>query len=131
MQEHEKKIMPWLWCFAAFIVFRFFALLFFSIVNDLIFAYNVLMTLIWCLIIPASIYGWLTVYSLYIELADLTKLEDLAHLRVSFFYGTKHVAQQFLYKSFPYFRWAQCNHSMHPQLILWLDHVQSHLTRPL
>uniref|UniRef100_A0A182S6V0 Uncharacterized protein n=1 Tax=Anopheles maculatus TaxID=74869 RepID=A0A182S6V0_9DIPT len=33
-------------------------------------------------IIVASIYGWLMVYSLYLELADLTKLEDLAHLRM-------------------------------------------------
>lgn len=33
--------------------------------------------------ISGSIYGWLTVYSVFIELADLTKLEDLAHLRVS------------------------------------------------
>lgn len=77
--------MPWLYVFAGFIVFRFFALLFFSILNDLIFAYNILITIIWVLIIPASVYGWLTVYSLYVELADLTKLEDLAHLRVSFF----------------------------------------------
>uniref|UniRef100_A0A336LQI4 CSON001065 protein n=1 Tax=Culicoides sonorensis TaxID=179676 RepID=A0A336LQI4_CULSO len=81
-KEHEKKIMPWLWCFAVFICFRFFALLFFSIVNDLIFAYNIFITLIWCLIVPAGLYGWLTVYSLYVELADLTKLEDLAHLRM-------------------------------------------------
>lgn len=29
-----------------------------------------------------NIYGWILVYSLYLELFDLTKLEDLAHLRV-------------------------------------------------
>ncbi|XP_063705474.1 uncharacterized protein LOC134834666 [Culicoides brevitarsis] len=81
-KEHEKKIMPWLYVFAGFIVFRFFALLFFSILNDLIFAYNIFITVVWVLIIPASVYGWLTVYSLYVELADLTKLEDLAHLRM-------------------------------------------------
>ena len=29
-----------------------------------------------------NVYGWILVYSLYLELFDLTKLEDLAHLRV-------------------------------------------------
>jgi hypothetical protein len=40
------------------------------------------MTILWIIIISVSIYGWLVVYSLYLELSDLTKLEDLAHLRV-------------------------------------------------
>lgn len=81
-KEYEKKISPWLWSFAVFILFRFFAFLFFAIVNDLIFAYNILMVLCWIAIIAASVYGWLLIYSLYLELADLTKLEDLAHLRM-------------------------------------------------
>lgn len=42
------------------------------------------MTLLWIVIIAGSLYGWLVVYSLYLELSDLTKLEDLAHLRVCF-----------------------------------------------
>ncbi|XP_058447807.1 uncharacterized protein LOC131428131 isoform X7 [Malaya genurostris] len=81
-KELENKVVPWLWSFAVFTIFRFLALLLFSIVNDLIFAYNILITLIWILIILASVYGWVLVYSLYLELADLTKLEDLAHLRM-------------------------------------------------
>ncbi|XP_058818233.1 uncharacterized protein LOC131681453 isoform X4 [Topomyia yanbarensis] len=81
-KEHENRVVPWLWTFAVFTIFRFLALLLFSIVNDLIFAYNILITLIWILIILASVYGWVMVYSLYLELADLTKLEDLAHLRM-------------------------------------------------
>lgn len=82
-QEYENKILPWLWSFGIFIFFRFFAFLFFAIVNDLIFFYNIAMTMLWIVIISVSIYGWLVVYSLYLELSDLTKLEDLAHLRVS------------------------------------------------
>ncbi|EAT38135.1 AAEL009936-PA [Aedes aegypti] len=81
-KEHENRVVPWLWSFAVFTLFRFLALLLFSIVNDLIFAYNVIITMIWIMIILASVYGWLVVYSLYLELADLTKLEDLAHLRM-------------------------------------------------
>ena len=82
-KEYEHKIVPWLWSFAVFTIFRLLAFLFFSIVNDLIFAYNILMTLMWSAIVLGSIYGWMIIYSLYLDLADLTKLEDLAQLRVN------------------------------------------------
>ena len=62
-------------------------MIFFAIVNDLYFAYNVLMVLLWCVFVLVSLYGWCVVYSLFLELTDLTKLEDLAHLRVSIRYG--------------------------------------------
>ncbi|XP_043493144.1 uncharacterized protein LOC122518333 [Polistes fuscatus] len=81
-KEYEKKMVPWLYSFAAFTIFRLFAFLFFSIVNDLIFAYNIIICLLWIIFISFSVYGWLIVYSLYIELSDLTRLEDLAHLRI-------------------------------------------------
>lgn len=81
-KEHEKKCVPWLYAFAAFTSFRILATIFFGIVNDLIFAYNILMLLIWILICAGCVYGWLVVYSLYLELVSLTKLEDLAHLRM-------------------------------------------------
>ncbi|XP_066584286.1 uncharacterized protein pasi2 [Prorops nasuta] len=81
-KEYEKKMVPWLYSFAVFTVFRLFAFIFFSIVNDMIFAYNILMCLLWIVFICFSIYGWLVVYSLYLELSDLTRLEDLAHLRI-------------------------------------------------
>lgn len=83
MQEYERKVMPWLWTFAIFTVWRALALIFFAIVNDLYFAYNILMVLLWSIFCLVSIYGWAVVYSLFLELVDLTKLEDLAHLRVS------------------------------------------------
>lgn len=82
-QEYENKIMPWLYSFAIFTSFRILATIFFGIVNDLIFAYNILLLLVWIAICAFSVYGWLVVYSLYVELVSLTKLEDLAHLRVS------------------------------------------------
>ncbi|GLG99514.1 Uncharacterized protein GBIM_05966 [Gryllus bimaculatus] len=81
-KEHEKKMVPWLYSFAVFTLFRLFAFIFCSIVNDMIFGYNIAMCLLWILFTVASVYGWLLVYSLYLELADLTKLEDLAHLRM-------------------------------------------------
>lgn len=76
-------MVPWLVAFAVFTIFRLLAFLFFSIVNDMIFAYNILMCLLWCVFTVVNLYGWLLVYSLYLELSDLTKLEDLAHLRVN------------------------------------------------
>lgn len=44
------------------------------------------MCLLWAIFCGLNIYGWILVYSLYLELSDLTKLEDLAHLRVSLFW---------------------------------------------
>lgn len=85
-KEYEKKIVPWLYSFAIFTLFRLFAFIFFSIVNDMIFAYNIMMCLLWIIFVCISAYGWLVVYSLYLELRDLTKLEDLAHLRVWYIY---------------------------------------------
>lgn len=81
-KEYEKKMIPFLYVFAFFTLFRIFAFIFFSIVNDLIFAYNVLMCLCWIIFSAINLYGWVLIYSLYLELEDLTKLEDLAHLRV-------------------------------------------------
>lgn len=82
-KEYEKKMIPFLYVFAFFTLFRIFAFLFFSIVNDNIFAYNVLMCILWVIFSVINVYGWILTYSLYLELEDLTKLEDLAHLRVS------------------------------------------------
>lgn len=81
-KEYEKRVVPWLYTFGVFISFRFIAFIFAAIVNDMIFAYNVLVCLAWILFCACGVYGWLLVYSLYLELADLTKLEDLAHLRM-------------------------------------------------
>ncbi|ENN71860.1 uncharacterized protein LOC109543756 [Dendroctonus ponderosae] len=81
-KEYERKMLPWIYVFGVFTVFRFLAYLFFSIVNDTIFAYNYLMCLLGTIFFVCSAYGWVLVYSLYIELSDLTKLEDLAHLRM-------------------------------------------------
>ncbi|RZF46124.1 hypothetical protein LSTR_LSTR012984 [Laodelphax striatellus] len=81
-KELEYKFLPWLYAFAVFTILRFLAWLFFSIVNDLIFGYNITMCLMWAVFCGINVYGWILIYSLYLELCDLTKLEDLAHLRM-------------------------------------------------
>lgn len=77
-------MVPWLYSFAVFAIFRLFAFLFASIVNDLIFGYNISMTLLWSVFSVINIYGWVLNYSLYLELQNLSKIEDYAHLRVRF-----------------------------------------------
>lgn len=81
-KEYERRMLPFLYIFAVFTLFRIFAFIFFSIVNDLIFGYNAAMCFLWVVLSAISLYGWVLVYSLYLELEDLTKLEDLAHLRM-------------------------------------------------
>ncbi|EDW38928.1 GL13813 [Drosophila persimilis] len=56
-KEYERKVMPWLWTFAVFTVWRALALIFFAIVNDLYFAYNVIMVMLWSIFCLLSIYG--------------------------------------------------------------------------
>lgn len=80
--EYENKMLPWVYCMGVFTLWRLLAFIFAAIVNDLIFGYNLAMCLLWIVFTCANVYGWLLVYSLYLELSDLTKLEDLAHLRM-------------------------------------------------
>ena len=81
-KEIENSMVPWLFASAVFFSWRIIAICFASVVNDMIFGYHVAMCFLWILIILAGILGWIIVYSLYLELSDLTKLEDLAHLRM-------------------------------------------------
>lgn len=81
-KEIEKKMIPWLFAAGGFFAWRTFAIIFASIVNDMIFGYHISMCLLWVVFILFGIFGWVIVYSLYLELSDLTKLEDLAHLRM-------------------------------------------------
>nr|CAG4646568.1 EOG090X0DL4 [Macrothrix elegans] len=81
-KEIEKDMVPWLYASAIFFLWRTFAIIFASIVNDLIFGYHIAMCLFWIAFILLGALGWVIVYSLYLELSDLTKLEDLAHLRM-------------------------------------------------
>lgn len=76
-------MVPWMWSFPAFIVMRFLALLLFAIVNDMVFAYNIFVVVVWSMICVASVYGWLLVHTCFLEFANITRLEDLAHLRVN------------------------------------------------
>ena len=57
-----------------------------GIVNDPIFAYNYLMLIIWFFLNIMNVFSWLCIYSLYLELDDLTKIQDMAKLKVGTFH---------------------------------------------
>lgn len=82
-KEHELKFRPWLWVMTIFVCFRTIAILFQSIANDLYFTYHQMMLLIWFILIPINIFLLLVVYSNYQELSDITKIEDMAKLKMS------------------------------------------------
>jgi hypothetical protein len=65
-----------------FTVFRWAAWIYWSVVNDLIFTYNIAMFIAWAVFNLLNPGAFAVVYSLYLELDDLTKIQDLARLKV-------------------------------------------------
>lgn len=82
-KEYELKFRPWLLIMTIFVGFRTFATLFQSIANDLYFTYHQAMLLLWLILIPLNVFALLVVYSNYQELSDITKIEDMAKLKMS------------------------------------------------
>lgn len=82
-KEYEVKFRPWLMTMTVFVGLRTFAIIFQSIANDLYFAYHQAMLLLWLILIPINVFALLIVYSNYQELSDITKIEDMAKLKMS------------------------------------------------
>lgn len=82
-KEHEVKFKHWLRAMASFIIMRTISLFYQSIVNDLYFAYHQAMLVIWLLLTVVNVFAFLVVYSNYQELSNITKLEDMAKLKMS------------------------------------------------
>lgn len=81
-REHEQRFRPWLIFMMVFIVWKLVSMIFRSVVNDLLFSYHVAMLVIWLLIIGVNIFFWLVVFSNYQELSSVTRLEDMAKLKM-------------------------------------------------
>jgi len=81
-KEDEKTFQFWLWTMGIFAPFKVVSWAFSGIVNDMIFVYNVLMLLAWFGFNIINCFGWVCIYSLYLELRDLSKLQDLAKLKM-------------------------------------------------
>lgn len=82
-KEREEEFKQWLRAMALFIVIRAVATLFQSIANDLYFTYHQAMLLLWFFFTITNIFAFLTVVSNYQELSNITRLEDMAQLKMS------------------------------------------------
>lgn len=65
-----------------FTPWRIIAWIYAAVVNDMIFVYNILMFLAWLVFNVLNVLSFICIYSLYLELNDLTKIQDLARLKV-------------------------------------------------
>lgn len=82
-KESEVRFRHWLQSMAIFILVRTFFLLFSSLVNDLYFGYHQTMLVLWTLCTALNVFAFLVVVSNYQELSNITKLEDMAKLKMS------------------------------------------------
>lgn len=81
-KEDERAFRFWLWTMGIFAPWKIIAWGFAGIVNDMIFVYNVLMLLIWFGLNLMDCFSWVVIYSMYLELGDLSKIQDLARLKM-------------------------------------------------
>ena len=72
----------WLYIMAFFTPWKWLVWLYAGIVNDIIFAYNIIMLIAWFFFNIVNTASFICIWSLYLELNDLTKLQDLAKLKV-------------------------------------------------
>ena len=82
-KEKESKFLNWLYIMAIYICVRFITLIFQSLVNDLYFTYHQSMLVIFFCLIAIDTFLYLVVISNYQELSDMTRLEDMAKLKMS------------------------------------------------
>lgn len=82
-KEHEVKFKHWLRAMGAFIVVRTLTLVFSSVANDLYFGYHQAMLIIWLLLTIGNVFAFLIVVSNFQELSNITRLEDMAKLKMS------------------------------------------------
>ncbi|KAK7068853.1 hypothetical protein SK128_000746 [Halocaridina rubra] len=81
-KEIELRLEPWIWCMAIFTIWRSLIIIYSSVVNDMVFAYHIIMCLLWILFIAGNLFAWLVVHSFYHELCEVTRLEDVARVKM-------------------------------------------------
>ena len=81
-KEIEHRMEPWIWCLGLFTIFRGLVIIYASIVNDMVFSYHIVMCLFWILFVICNGYAWLVVHSFYHELCEVTRLEDVARVKM-------------------------------------------------
>ena len=74
--EKETGFKSWLVTMGIFTPWRIVAWVYGSIVNDMIFAYHILTFLTWLFFNILNVMAWVVMYSLYLELTGISRLED-------------------------------------------------------
>lgn len=82
-KEQETQFKAWLITMGLFTCWRIVSWGFSAIVNDMIFTYHILMFIVWMILNVLDVLSWICIYSLYLELTDLTKLQDIARLKMN------------------------------------------------
>merc|ERR1712113_976713 len=82
--EKETGFKSWLISMGIFTPWRVIAWVYAFIVNDMIFAYHIIMFFVWLIFNIVNIMSWMVMYSLYLELTGISKLEDMAKLNIDF-----------------------------------------------
>jgi hypothetical protein len=81
--EKETGFEFWLYSMGFFTPWRFVSWVFHSIANDMIFAYHIFMFLTWILLHVLNVGSFLVIYSLYLELTGISKLEQNAKVKMA------------------------------------------------
>jgi len=81
--EKETGFKSWLLSMAFFTPWRFIAWVFASIANDMIFSYHIFMFLSWIFLHVLNVMSFLVIYSMYLELTGISKLEQNAKVKMA------------------------------------------------
>ena len=84
----------------------------------MIFVYNVLMLLVWFGLNILNCFSWVVIYSMYLELGDLSKIQDLARLKVkaiSFLFYYEYIRHDILPHSLIFFNVDGHNEELVPK----------------
>lgn len=80
--EKETGFKGWLFTMGAFTPWKIVAWVYHSIVNDIIFGYHIFMFITWFFLNILNVLSVLVIYSLYLELTGVSKLENLAKIKM-------------------------------------------------
>lgn len=80
--EKESGFQSWLWTMGIITPWKIISWVYATIVNDMIFGYHITMFLVWLVLNVLNVLACLVMYSLYLELTGISKLEGMAKMKM-------------------------------------------------
>lgn len=80
--EKETGFKGWLYTMGVFTPWKIVAWIYHSIVNDIIFGYHIFQFFNWLILNIIDVGAWVVIYSLFLELNSISKLEDMAKIKM-------------------------------------------------